>query len=314
MRGLWALCLILSISFFAAHGEDRPPFDDGGSVTEPLDGEEEESADGVGEEAEEEDTEEESVWQEEQISSEQIRGLHKKIDANSDGKISMAEITDFDKASRHEIAKKQMVTTDGESMHDEIDADKDGKISLDEMLTNIFGHPAPEAPDGSSLETPDEHMEQERNLETQKFKAADKNGDGFLDKEELPAAIRPELHDHVFSVVASHMMKLKDKDGDGQLSSEEFWEGDENDEIAEDQAKEFEMLDLDKSGKLNLEEFTNWESGSYHTADAMTQLFEIADEDKDHHITAAELDAARPVLANSVATSHLAEWAEHYEL
>lgn len=305
------MCLILGISFFAAHGEDRPPFEGGSSVTEPIDGEEEESADEAGQEAEEEDTEEESVWQEEQISSEQIRGLHKKIDANSDGKISMAEVTDFDKASRHAIAKKQMVTEDGSSMHDELDADKDGKISLDEMLTNIFGHPAPE---GSSLEEPDEAVKQEKDLETQKFKAADKNGDGFLDKEELPAAIRPELHDHVFSVVASHMLKLKDKDGDGQLSSEEFWEGDENDEIAEDQAKEFEMLDLDKSGKLNLDEFTNWESGSYHTADAMTQLFEIADEDKDHHITASELDAARPILANSVATSHLAEWAEHYEL
>jgi Ca2+-binding EF-hand superfamily protein len=265
-----------------------------------------------------EDADEESVWTEEQISSDQIRNMHKKIDANNDGKVSMAEILDFSKSSRKAIVGKEALV-----VFDQMDSNKDGKISLEELIENSFGAPVPDA-DGVPItpkpsadqDADDARIKKEKELESAKFKAADANSDGFLDKAELPAAFYPEVNDGVLVVVAAASLKGKDKDGDGELTPEEFWEHEEgeNEDVVAEQAADFAKLDTDHNGKLNLAEFKQWESGAYHTHDAMTQLFEVADEDTDHHVTASEMDNARPVLANTPATSHLVEWAEHYEL
>jgi len=283
--------------------------------------EEENSADAEEEESDADDkdgADEESVWTDEQISKEQLRKMHKKIDANSDGKVSMGEILDFSKSSRKAIAGKEAL-----AMYDQMDSNKDGKISLEELIESSFGVPVPDV-DGIAItpkpsvdqDAEDARAKKEKELETAKFKAADTNSDGFLDKEELPAAFHPEVNDNVLAVTAAASLKAKDKNGDGELTPEEFGEheeGETEDTVAE-QTEDFAKLDADKSGKLSLAEFKQWESGALHTHEAMTQLFEVTDEDNDQHVTAAEMDSARQELANTMATSHLVEWAEHYEL
>jgi len=57
-----------------------------------------------------------------------------------------------------------------------------------------------------------------------------------------------------------------------------------------------------------------WESGRFHTEDAMKKLFDVADNNGDMHITGEELVEAREAIAASDAQYHLIEWAEHHEL
>merc|ERR1719253_1924445 len=223
---------------------------------------------------------------------------------------------DFAKQARHAIVSKET-----EHLLHDLDNDQDGKVSLDELLEGNFG---PELPDDNfpppvdaDQAAEDEKIKAEKELEKEKFKIADKNSDGFLDQDELPAAFYPETHDGVLALTAAAALKEKDKDGDGELSLSEVWE-DQDEDLDEaeqaDKKTDFEKLDLDKNGKLNLDEFKAWESGHFHTSDAMNSLFEVADEDKDDELTADEVDDARQLLANSMASSQMQEWVEHYEL
>merc|ERR1719487_1178789 len=132
-------------------------------------------------------------------------------------------------------------------LFENMDANKDGKISLEELLESNFGVPFPEGeaptPDAEQA-AEDERIKKEKELEKEKFKLADKNGDGFLDKDELPAAFYPETHDGVLALTAAAALKSKDKDGDGELTPTEFWqnEGDDinSEDLAADQKQDFE--------------------------------------------------------------------------
>merc|ERR1712039_670170 len=104
----------------------------------------------------------------------------------------------------------------------------------------------------------------------------------------------------------------------GLLTPKEFWEGDAVDDedlsISEEEQADFKKLDVDGNGQLDLTEFKAWESGRFHTEEAMKKLFDIADRDSDMHVTADELSDAREQIAGSDAQYHLMEWAEHHEL
>jgi len=319
MSRLLRICIALGVIFQALPitAEEEADQADGGDLDSPGDVNETDTLDDNSTEVEQEDLD--SVWTDEHISSEQIRALHKKIDASADGKVSLEEMLQFAKLARRDIAAK-----DATHVIEEMDTDKDGKLSVDELVDGTFGHDMPEDVDVPKSTDPgilaqEENLKNDKELERQKFKLADKNGDGFLDKDELPHALFPELHEGVSHLTASDAVKSKDKNGDGELSPDEFWEYEDVDakDLQEQEAErkaEFEKLDLDKNGKLSVKEYTPWYAGSYHTDEAMRHLFEIADEDGDHHLTALELDNARAAVANSEATSHMMEWAVHYEL
>ncbi len=58
-------------------------------------------------------------------------------------------------------------------------------------------------------------------MEIAKFKVLDKDGDGFLDRTELPGAIFPELSDESLHLMGRHTLKEKDADGDqGYMSNQ----------------------------------------------------------------------------------------------
>merc|ERR1719195_125378 len=155
-------------------------------------------------------------------------------------------------------------------------------------------------------------------VEGEKFKAADADGDGLLSEVELPALFYPETHDGVLQIAAQSTLGQKDIDKDGLLTAKEFWEGDqvEGEEIAasEEETADFRKLDKDGSGKLDLEELKAWESGRFHTHQAMQSFFEKADTNNDLHLSAEELAAAHGIISGSDAQYHFVEWAEHHEL
>jgi len=90
--------------------------------------------------------------------------------------------------------------------------------------------------------------------------------------------------------------------------------------VAEEEAEsekeieeEFKQADTDADGKLGLEELVHWESGVFHITLDMKKLFEVADQDKDSHITLKELTDNLHDLDGSAANDHLNEWAEHHD-
>lgn len=258
------------------------------------------------------------VWTDQEMTGEQIRVLHRRFDTNNDGKVSLNEILDFSKKARKDI-KKKSVKDDLAQM----DENNDGKISVDELIGYLFGEPIPEGvemPSPSSEEAEEERRtESLKAVEREKFKLADKDGDGFLAEDELLGVLNPDMHDGVLHVQTVWEIKDRDKDGDGMLSFGEFWEEDENSkdessEITKQQTEDFKNVDLDGNGKVDIEEYKKWHNGDYHTSDAFRHLMELADENRDGHLTADELDEARPSIANTQATSEIMQWLEHYEL
>lgn len=241
------------------------------------------------------------------LTSEQMRSMHKLFDSDKNGKASMQEVMTYAQGLRLEIARKDIHT-----ILEEMDTSRDNRLSLEELLKDIDAQS-----DGADEEEMKE-MANRKALEQAKFKAADKNGDGELDLEELPALFYPETHAGVLTLTAEATLKQKDSDGDGKLTMKEFWEGDsidgEDSSMSDEEQEDFKKLDKNSDSFLDLEELKAWESGHFHTEEALKKMFDVADTDGDMHVTADELDNAREQIAGSDAQYHLMEWAEHHEL
>lgn len=245
-------------------------------------------------------------FEQDALTEHQMHSVHKGIDANKDGKISMSEVMEFAAAMRKKVA-----LNDVRNVMDEMDSNKDGKLDLKELLDDMeqWG----ENEEGS------EEKDARLKMETQKFKLADADGNGYLTQQELPALFYPETHDGVLTVTAEATMKVKDKNGDGKLTLQEFWEGDTASEgeslpISDEEVADFAKLDINSDQLLDLDELKPWEAGTFHTQEAVKKLFSIADVDGDSLVSQKELGDAREKIATTDAQYHLMEWTEHIEL
>merc|ERR1712110_888163 len=106
------------------------------------------------------------------------------------------------------------------------------------------------------------------------------------------ALLYPETQESVLAFAVTETMRRKDKDGSEKLTPLEFWEvdddGGERSDLTEEELADFTKLDLDGDGAISQDELKPWESGRYHTEEAMKKLFEIVDKDNDKHVTADE--------------------------
>jgi Ca2+-binding EF-hand superfamily protein len=229
------------------------------------------------------------------MTAEQMRTLHKKIDTDGNGKVSILEITNFAEKMRRAIAKRELDTIIAA-----MDADKDGKLSLAEFL-------------GSRVSGPD--AAEAREAKTRDFQSVDADSDGLVDADELPALFHHYTNEKVENMLTTVAMKDKDLDNDGSLSIEEFYDNTRSEpgaalHLSPSERVTFKKLDKDGNGKLTQEELRPWESGSFSTAEAMKQLIKGADVDGDQQITADELVRARYKLAHVVsdAQMYLEDW------
>jgi len=127
-------------------------------------------------------------------------------DADANSALSLQEFGDFLHPEESEHMKDIVIV---ETMED-IDKDKDGKISVTEYIGDLYRD--------EGQDTEPSWVESERD-QFKQFR--DKDGDGFMDKEEVRAWIVPEDYDHA-NAEAKHLMSEADGDSDGQLSKEEI--------------------------------------------------------------------------------------------
>jgi len=266
-------------------------------VLASIHGEEEAKKEGAEGDYDDQDIEEDS------LTADQLRRMHAKFDQNGDGKVSLQEIMAFSESMGRAIAGKDMG-----AILEEVDTNKDGTLGLEEHLKDIHSQA-----DGGDEEEMKE-LERRKGVETAKFTAADANHDGQLDKNELPSLFYPETHEGVLAVTVSETIRQKDANKDGLLSAKEFWGDGDDSELSDEEKADFAKLDTNGDGSLDATELRHWESGRFHTEDAMKKLFDAADKDSDLHITGDELAEARETIAASDAQYHLIEWAEHHEL
>jgi len=230
-----------------------------------------------------------------------LRKLFRWFDADGDGRASLDDIMAFSMKMRQQLAN-----SDGHTVLDEMDTDKSNTLSLKELEADVeqWGHQPDEEPNAK---------EHQLDVERAKFKAADSNKDGVLDKSEMPSYFYPETNPSVLEVMTVASLKDKDRDADGKLSIKEFWESDlATDagelEFTDEEKSDFDALDLNKDHFLDLAELRDWESGEFHTREGMRKMIEMADQNHDMHITADEIVKANSKIAGTDAEYTLNDW------
>lgn len=234
------------------------------------------------------------------LSGDQIKELFKKMDGNANGKVSLAEVTDFAHKMRRVMAKMEL-----NDVLKPKDTNKDGKLTFAEFLGN-----------------PGDVAEERQNEMQNEFKELDINGDTFVDGDEMAAVFHHHVNEKVEHTLTNMAMKDKDVDKNGALTLKEFYhhlqsedEEAEEAEISPEEKDTFNKLDIDGSGSLTLKELKAWESGSHQAEEAVKKLFEHADKDNDNVLTAEEIDNARHTLAKDHdvdAQMYLMQWAENH--
>lgn len=244
------------------------------------------------------------------LSIEQLGGVHDRVDENGDGRISLEELLGF-----HGRQRRLVAVGDVKAVLEELDANGDRHLNLEEVLAGMRPSTEEDEEAGEQVVlTPEErqHFEALEELEAVKFAAVDADADGRLDLEELASLYYPETHNGVLKIDSEVLLRQLDQDEDGAVSRQEWTHHGEQTEEA--QVEDFDALDRDGSGSLSLDELMVWESGQLRTEAAMRELLDLADEDRDGHVTKRELHEAREQLSGRPVEEHFGEWARHYDL
>lgn len=267
----------------AAHADDE---DEGEVATDDMEDEEEDEDNGEMEKME-------------PLTEKQMHALHSKIDANANGKVSLAEVTDFAHKMRYKLANAEL-----DDIMKASDTDKDGKLSWTEFLGDAG-----------------EVTEAEQREKQQEFKDLDTNKDNSLEPDELAQMYNHHINEKVEAALTNSALKVRDADKSGTLSLREFFEhlqveGEEPVEIPAEDEEIFKKLDKDGSGSLTLKELQAWESGSFQAEEAVRKLFAAADKNKDNVLTKEEMSEASQQLADDPdyeAQMYLTQWAEQHK-
>lgn len=247
----------------------------------------------------------------EAMTAKELHEAHASVDANGDKQVSRQELLDFVEEHQRDVALTHM---DPAGVLEEKDESKDGRVNLEEYLDEFKDSVEPNAGNADGNWDP-KHAE-----ETAKFKAADANDDGSLDKSELAAIISPETHAPVMKVILNHSMIGADIDGNGGLSLEEFRKSDlamEADFAFDDgeaHSEHFGKLDRNGDGAIDMDELHNLKSGKVQRQSMVNRFFNSADKDGDGHVDTKELALGATLVYDSQLQHYLTAWAKRRQV
>jgi len=232
-----------------------------------------------------------------------------KIDKDGNGFVTFKELKEW-----IQFVQKRYVTEDVERQWISHERDGDGKLSWIDYYNVTYSFV-----DSNDLETEglangassySEIIERDQN----RFKAADKDGDGTLSKDEFADFLHPEDGGpHMREVVIYETIADIDKDGDGLVNMEEYladlWTGGEGagtePEWVEEERNQFRQYrDKNNDGKLDRQEVEDWIlPPDFDHSDVETKhLIAEADEDGDDQLTKDEIVNKHDLFVGSQAT------------
>ncbi|OLP94243.1 Reticulocalbin-3 [Symbiodinium microadriaticum] len=222
------------------------------------------------------------------VTEEDLRKLFGVIDEDNDGKVTLGELKSFNTQTARRHAEKFF------KLPAWMDEDEDGKLSFEEVKE--ANHKI-----GMSTHNIDpEGIKKEHKKEEVKFQEVDADNDGVLSQSELVLFFHPNLDTKASAVEAAHLMDTLDKDEDGVLSESEFQ--------AKSGPVDFQRVDTNGDGKIQLAELEQMSSGALDFAESMRRMTDIADQNGDGSVTLEELLAAREALAKKGEDRYLRSW------
>merc|ERR1719362_899645 len=125
----------------------------------------------------------------------------------------------------------------------------------------------------------------------------------------------PEHHPELLEVQVDHTLKEWDHDGDAMVTLDEYVHrgGDPSfdQEILEEERKEFKVLDKNGDGKLDEKELIVHEQSLHYVELALQETVADADVDSDGFVTLDELKHIRDKLADTQTDMYLRDWVTH---
>eukprot|EP00927_Polykrikos_kofoidii_P052002 TRINITY_DN45771_c0_g1_i1.p1 TRINITY_DN45771_c0_g1~~TRINITY_DN45771_c0_g1_i1.p1 ORF type:complete len:372 (+),score=74.79 TRINITY_DN45771_c0_g1_i1:166-1116(+) len=240
------------------------------------------------------------------LSREQLTGLHKVLDADGDGHVTLNE-----SLLLIENIRKSLGLRGAREMMARMNISNNGVVALEPFLADVKAGEERSGDDMSELEAV---LKEEKD----KFAAADKNKDNLLDESELAELISPATESAVINVMAQETLRRKDHDGDGVLSPHEFFdaylEDGEEGQLTQQEYTDFRLLDTSKDGFLTVDEFRSWESSAFLQENSVKVVFDVADTDRNMRLSHDELIYAAEELSETDSHGMLTEWVDHHEL
>ncbi|CAH0381721.1 unnamed protein product [Bemisia tabaci] len=232
-----------------------------------------------------------------------------KMDLNNDKVIERNELLAWILRSFKMLAEEEANTR-----FEEGDENADGFLTWEEHLIDTYG--SADADEKAMLDLYDDMMMKN---DKAMFKAADKNHDDKLSKEEHLHFNQPEDYPEMFPLILQNTLDEKDMNKDGAIDFQEFigekgiyfsifFGRQKNDKewLIVEKEKFDSEYDKDKDGKLNSDEIISWVVPSNHeiAEEEVNHLFAAADEDNDGALSFNEILANYDTFVGSEATDY----------
>lgn len=231
-----------------------------------------------------------------------------RIDSDVDGYITTDELKAWIKR-----VQKRYVYENVAKVWTDYDLNKDNKISWDEYKQATYGYYLAN-PEEFEDATDQFSFKKMLPRDERRFKAADLNGDLAAEREEFTAFLHPEEFDHMQEIVVLETLEDIDKNGDGHVDEDEYIAdmfahedgGPEPDWVRTERDQFSDFRDLNKDGKMDLEEIRHWilpQDYDHAQAEARHLVYE-SDTDKDQMLTKEEILENWNMFVGSQATNY----------
>uniref|UniRef100_A0A915BA27 Reticulocalbin-3 n=1 Tax=Parascaris univalens TaxID=6257 RepID=A0A915BA27_PARUN len=249
-------------------------------------------------------------------SKERLAKLVPKMDSDGDGFVEEDELREHIR-----FMQKRYVNNDVDRTWKNYNEEKvkDGKLEWRDYREMVYG-----SPDGEGQELSPEYAKMVSRDE-RRWKVADYDSNGVLDRTEYGCFMHPEDCDHMRDIVVAETVEDIDKNKDGFVDLEEYigdmyrpedypeLNGKEPDWVASEREMFKDHRDKDGDGKLNQDEMKDWimPVGFDHADAEAKHLIGIADDDKDGKLSMEEILAHYDTFVGSQATDYGEQLQKH---